>query len=145
MAQSRSPRQKRLVRDYSTDGIMTPPTQFHTYADEDRLRRSDRESPGHEDAHKISEEIEETQDLTNDVVVPVAPVATPDIHERSTSTRTMVSAASDVKMANFFGSEVFHLVLQNPTTAYQLKRYAQSRLCEENLEFLDMVGTLSCC
>ena len=41
--------------------------------------------------------------------------------------------------ADFFSSEVFHLVLHNPTTAYRLQKFSQSHYCGENMEFLEKV------
>ena len=40
------------------------------------------------------------------------------------------------KMPEFFSSHVFQTVLHNPTIAHQLLKFAQSRLCGENIEFL---------
>ena len=45
--------------------------------------------------------------------------------------------------ADFFGNEVFQLVLHNPTTAHQLLKFSQSRLCGENMEFLEKVDVMS--
>lgn len=41
------------------------------------------------------------------------------------------------KLADFFSSDVFQIVLHNPTTAHQLKKFSHQRLCGENLDFLD--------
>ena len=41
--------------------------------------------------------------------------------------------------ADFFSTEVFHLVLHNPTTAYRLQKFSQTRHCGENMEFLEKV------
>lgn len=41
--------------------------------------------------------------------------------------------------ADFFSTEVFHLVLHNPTTAYRLQKFSQSHYCGENMEFLEKV------
>lgn len=43
-------------------------------------------------------------------------------------------------ITDFFSSEVFHIVLHNPTTAHRLLRFCQSRACGENMEFLQKVG-----
>ncbi|KAK5120765.1 hypothetical protein LTR85_005831 [Meristemomyces frigidus] len=43
------------------------------------------------------------------------------------------------RMPEFFGTATFQTVLQNPTIAHQLLKFAQSRLCGENLEFLARV------
>lgn len=42
-------------------------------------------------------------------------------------------------VADFFSPEVFQIVLHNPTTAHQLLKFSQSRLCGENMEFLEKV------
>lgn len=39
-------------------------------------------------------------------------------------------------MPDFFGNATFQVVLHNPTTAHQLLKFAESRLCAENVEFL---------
>ncbi|KAG9235145.1 hypothetical protein BJ875DRAFT_483491 [Amylocarpus encephaloides] len=43
------------------------------------------------------------------------------------------------RITDFFSPEVFHVVLKNPTTAHRLMRFAQSRACGENMEFLQIV------
>lgn len=58
----------------------------------------------------------------------------------STSQQTGVSGSSNSKMPDFFGHEVFQTVLHNPTTAHQLLLFSQSRLCGENMEFLEKVS-----
>ncbi|EON69103.1 hypothetical protein W97_08289 [Coniosporium apollinis CBS 100218] len=55
------------------------------------------------------------------------------------SQRSMASGTSMNKFADFFGNDVFQIVLHNPTTAHQMLKFAQARLCAENLEFLDKV------
>lgn len=42
-------------------------------------------------------------------------------------------------LADFFGGEVFRIVLHNPTTAHRLKKFSQARMCGENMEFLEQV------
>lgn len=42
-------------------------------------------------------------------------------------------------VTDFFGSDVFHIVLHNPTTAHRLLKFSQSRACGENMEFLQKV------
>lgn len=56
----------------------------------------------------------------------------------SISGRTAKSTASQ-SMPDFFSSEIFQVVLHNPTTAYQLQKFSESRLCAENVEFLSKV------
>jgi hypothetical protein len=57
---------------------------------------------------------------------------------RSISEQTNVSGSSS-KLTNFFGTEVFQIVLHNPTTCHQLTKFAQTRFCGENMEFLEQV------
>ena len=42
-------------------------------------------------------------------------------------------------LADFFSTEVFHIVLHNPTTAHRLLKFSQARMCGENMEFLEKV------
>ena len=42
-------------------------------------------------------------------------------------------------LADFFSSEVFQIVLHNPTTAHRLHKFCQARMCGENMEFLEKV------
>lgn len=61
-------------------------------------------------------------------------------YEASISTQpTSSSVNQSSRIADFFGPEVYQIVLHNPTTAHQLKKFAESRLCGENLEFLEQV------
>ncbi len=46
-------------------------------------------------------------------------------------------------VTDFFNPEIFHIVLQNPTTAHRLLRFCQSRACGENMEFLQKVRCLA--
>ncbi|KAL9115821.1 MAG: hypothetical protein Q9227_000189 [Pyrenula ochraceoflavens] len=45
----------------------------------------------------------------------------------------------DAEIAEFFSQKTFQLVLHNPTTAHQLSKFSQDRLCGENMEFLKKV------
>ncbi|KAI9054835.1 hypothetical protein LZ554_001979 [Drepanopeziza brunnea f. sp. 'monogermtubi'] len=51
----------------------------------------------------------------------------------------MPSSAMPSNMADFFSSEVFNIVLRNPTTAHRFLRYCQGRAAGESMEFLQMV------
>ena len=57
------------------------------------------------------------------------------------SHHSMASGPSMNKFADFFGNDVFQIALRNPTTSHQMLKFAQARLCAENLEFLDKVST----
>ena len=45
-------------------------------------------------------------------------------------------------LADFFSTEVFQIVLHNPTTAHRLLKFSQARMCGENMEFLEKVGAV---
>ena len=55
------------------------------------------------------------------------------------SEQTNVSGTSSGRLTDFFGTEVFQMVLHNPTTCHQLTKFAQTRFCGENMEFLEQV------
>ncbi|KAK0129223.1 hypothetical protein ONS95_001158 [Cadophora gregata] len=58
----------------------------------------------------------------------------------SRSEITMNAAGSaNANLTDFFSSEVFNIVLHNPTTAHRFLRFCQSRACGENIEFLQKV------
>lgn len=59
---------------------------------------------------------------------------------RSISEQTSVSGSSS-RLTDFFGAEVFQIVLHNPTTCHQLTKFAQTRFCGENMQFLEQVGS----
>lgn len=58
----------------------------------------------------------------------------------ATSSAISERPSTSSKMPEFFGSTTFRTVLQNPTIAHQLLKFAQWRLCGENLEFLAQVA-----
>ena len=51
-----------------------------------------------------------------------------------------VHSSSSKKMPEFFSQSTFQTVLNNPTISHQFLKFAQSRLCGENLEFLAKVS-----
>jgi len=57
----------------------------------------------------------------------------------TTSTAPSSRGGMNGNITDFFSSEVFHIVLHNPTTAHRLLRFCQSRACGENMEFLQKV------
>src|ERR1700733_1851602 len=57
----------------------------------------------------------------------------------STSEQTNFSGTSSGRLTDFFGAEVFQMVLHNPTTCHQLTKFAQTRFCGENMGFLEQV------
>jgi hypothetical protein len=57
---------------------------------------------------------------------------------RSISEQTNVSGSSS-RLADFFSADVFQTVLHNPTTCHQLTKFARTRFCGENMEFLEQV------
>jgi hypothetical protein len=54
--------------------------------------------------------------------------------------RSIVSRSSSSRLPDFFSYEIFQLALRNPATAHQLLKYSETRLCSENIEFLNKVG-----
>ena len=57
----------------------------------------------------------------------------------SHTNHTHLSSSTSSKLPDFLGSEIFQIVLHNPATAHQLLLFSQSRLCGENMEFLEKV------
>lgn len=62
----------------------------------------------------------------------------------SISARTVGSDSASASrrlesMPDFFSTAIFQVVLHNPTTAYQLLKFSESRMCAENVEFLTKV------
>ncbi|KIW66816.1 hypothetical protein PV04_06110 [Phialophora macrospora] len=55
------------------------------------------------------------------------------------SQHTNLTTTSASRLPDFFAPEVFQVVLHNPTTSHQLLKFSQSRLCGENMAFLDKV------
>lgn len=53
--------------------------------------------------------------------------------------RSIVSHGSSARLPDFFSYEIFQIVRRNPTTAHQLLKFSESRLCGENIEFLSKV------
>ncbi|KAI1618466.1 non-specific serine/threonine protein kinase [Exophiala viscosa] len=58
---------------------------------------------------------------------------------RASQATGATSTSKSSRLPDFFAHDVFQTVLHNPTTSHQLLRYSQSRLCGENLEFLEKV------
>jgi hypothetical protein len=73
-------------------------------------------------------------------------VGAPSINGNDTmsiSKRSVISGAGSLsKFADFFGPEIFQIVIHNPSTAHQLAKFSQSRFCGENMEFLDKVYSI---
>ena len=59
--------------------------------------------------------------------------------EDSAARPNNMSSIGSNGLADFFSPEVFQIVLHNPTTAHRLLKFSQSRLCGENMEFLEKV------
>lgn len=67
-------------------------------------------------------------------------------HNLSISTQpTFSSGHSNTRFANFFGPEIFQTVLRHPAAAHQFRKFAHSRLCGENLAFLEKAQLLDRC
>ncbi|EXJ90996.1 hypothetical protein A1O1_04103 [Capronia coronata CBS 617.96] len=52
---------------------------------------------------------------------------------------TAPTSTSGYKLVDFFAEDVFQLAIHNPATFHRLLVFSRSRLCDENLEFLDKV------
>ncbi|TGO55949.1 hypothetical protein BCON_0084g00170 [Botryotinia convoluta] len=61
------------------------------------------------------------------------------VSSRNGSSGNGMGLSSAGNSADFFSSEVFYIVLHNPTTAHRFLKFCQSRACAENLEFLQKV------
>ena len=75
---------------------------------------------------------EEADELSRDYNAPPSSYSVPKQHgglDRSAN-----------GLADFFSTEVFQIVLHNPTTAHRLLKFSQARMCGENMEFLEKVG-----
>ncbi|KAL6249068.1 hypothetical protein RBB50_004131 [Rhinocladiella similis] len=58
---------------------------------------------------------------------------------RASQTTTGLTSTSRTRVPDFFAPKVFQAVLHNTTTFHQLLKFSQSRLCGENLEFLEKI------
>lgn len=123
---------ERLVRDYCAEEAVTPPrNQSSNTAHRPQEQWS---SPPRNRKDVILEEVEPPDEVFENTGT--------SVYEPSVSTQvTSVSGSAYSRPADFFSREVFQVVLHNPTTAHQLKKFAHSRLCGENLDFLDQVST----
>lgn len=61
------------------------------------------------------------------------------VRQMSISGRSATSQQSSAALPEFFSSSIFNVVLHNPTTAHQLLKFSETRLCSENVEFLAKV------
>jgi len=59
--------------------------------------------------------------------------------EIGTTVRDSQDETSMATFTDFFSSEIFHMVLKNPTTAHRFLKFCQNRDCGENIEFLQKV------
>ena len=57
---------------------------------------------------------------------------------RSLATDALTSSSGS-RMPDFFSNDIFQVVLHNPTTSHQLMKFARTRMCAENLEYLAAV------
>ena len=55
------------------------------------------------------------------------------------SQTTGLTSASASRLPDFFSNEIFQTVLHNPTTAHQLLAFSRTRMCGENMYFLEKV------
>lgn len=61
------------------------------------------------------------------------------VRKQSISSKTVRSTTSQSVLPDFFSPSIFNVVLHNPTTAHQLFKFSETRLCSENVEFLTKV------
>lgn len=129
---------QRLVRDYSDENVVTPLRMRASSHREEWL------SPQRNDKYVIQEENGHLDDYSLEpqkLDLNLSPINESSSYEQSVSTQpTSVSAYSTTRLADFFSPDVLHIVLHNPTTAHQLRKFARSRLCGENLDFLEKVS-----
>lgn len=129
---------QRLVRDYSDENAVTPLRMRASSHREEWL------SPQRNDKYIIQEENEHLDDYSLEpqkLDLNLSPINESSSYEQSVSTQpTSVTAYSTTRLADFFSPDVLHIVLHNPTTAHQLRKFARSRLCGENLDFLEKVS-----
>lgn len=77
-----------------------------------------------------------------DTVAPERGFTSPTSQLPDTTGRTSSSNGTAARgVADFFSSEVFQIVLHNPSTAHQLLKFSRARMCGENMEFLERVRT----
>lgn len=137
-----SPRD-RLVRDFSDDSYFerqkaqlqaNARNSMHSAispgADNRVMNMQDATSP-HTDNSRILSVIEEQSYADS--------IGSVSVSEHTERTSTGISTSSSGKLTDFFGTEVFQIVLHNPTTAHQLTNFARNRFCGENMEFLEQV------
>lgn len=141
-----SPRfvRERLVRDYSGDN------EYDNYRPHPSPQRERWTSPQRHIPIKIAERNDSPgEDEEHDVrklEFQLESLAENSTYEPSVSTQPTSSSGNNAsRMADFFGPEVYQIVLNNPTTQHQLKKFAQARLCSENLEFLERVCSEQVC
>lgn len=126
---------KRLIVDFSNEETSTPvDRRIPSKDDWMSPQRSSMDIIPEKPEYNGSTPISQPQDPT------LTPINESSSYEHSVSTQpTSISGHSATRLADFFSSDVLHIVLHNPTTAHQLRKFARSRLCGENLDFLEKV------
>jgi hypothetical protein len=70
-----------------------------------------------------------------------------DEASRSSKSETLAGSAAagnnGMNTTDFFSSEVFQIIIHNPTTAHRFLKFCQTRACGENMEFLQKVICIS--
>lgn len=133
-----SPRtvRERLVRDYSEEDGFND-RRLHSAPYRDRWDSPPSHAPLQA---SIRPESRDEQDEFRKLDFNPESAAEHSTYEASVSTQpTSISGNHSSRLADFFGPEVYQIALHNPTIAYQLKKFAQARLCGENLDFLEKV------
>jgi phototropin len=107
--------------DSYNNGHVDPPLQEHAQE--------------HEDLRKLDFNLDPINEQST-----YAASITSTTRSQITDARSVApSGSSTSKLPDFFSSEIFQIVLHNPMTARQLQKFAQQRLCAENMEFLTAV------
>lgn len=128
------PPRARLVRDYSSesyfDDLSEPPSVVRSpgLSSADSQPQSNSASDGLEYDYRSQE-----------VLTPITEQSYYGHASDFMSQHSAVSHSSSARMADFFGAEIFRIVLHTPTSLHQLTKFAHSRLCGENLDFLEQV------
>lgn len=78
--------------------------------------------------------------------VPILEVLPNDLASREVMAEVAPSSSHSMNgggshgLTDFFNTEIFQIVLHNPTTAHRLLKFCETRFCSENMEFLEKVS-----
>jgi len=146
--QSMSPQQLYLQRNSSNVSTnMTSPLSRHPTADE--LNTEQRNASRPSSAPRRGLEEQHDASFTSRGSSHPAGASRDSMSRNGENTGTTAATIGgavgrSANLADFFSSEVFNIVIHNPTTAHRFLRFCQSRACGENMEFLQKVSYKSC-